>query len=54
MIPEHGPGPGSGAAQHRGTTTSTTTTTTNIKAAGAVDREYANLSFIRRPFAVLS
>ena len=34
--------------------TTTTTTTTNIKAAGAVDREYANLFFIRRPFVVLS
>ena len=35
-------------------TTSTTTATTNIKAAGAVDREYAILIFIRSPFAVLS
>ena len=33
---------------------SSSTTNTNIKAAGAVDREYANSFFIRRPFVVLS
>ena len=43
-----------GGFNNTATTTTTAATTANIKAAGAVDREYANLFVIRRPFAVLS